>query len=135
MVDGNYSMKRAANAGLVDQRDFKSDYLISREEVNRFQFEVKGRRPKEREKETEEKSDDDEEDEPSIEGDAPWVGLDLPGDAADGQEKLTSCTKNWKAAEEKISALAIYEINGGFPMACRHGFIEVFVEIVRSGEL
>lgn len=120
-------MKRAANAGLVDQRVFKSDYLISREEVDQFQYEVKGR-AKDRD------PADCEEDE-NDEGDAPWVGLDTPGDAADGQDVETPCTKNWRAAQEKQSALVIYEINGGLPMACRHGMIEAFCEIVRSGEL
>jgi hypothetical protein len=40
-IDGNYSSKRAGNAGHVDQRQFNSDYLISREYVNRFADEVK----------------------------------------------------------------------------------------------
>lgn len=126
-------MKRAANAGLVDQRVFKSDYLISREEVNRFQYEVKGR-AKDQEAADCKEDENDDGDSPA-EGDAPWVGLGTPGDAADGQEVETPCTKNWRAAQEKQSALVIYEINGGFPMACRHGMIEAFSEIVRSGEL
>ena len=38
-------------------------------------------------------------------------------------------------AQEKQSALAIYDINGGLPIAYCHGFIEAFCEIVCSGEL
>lgn len=131
VVDGNYSYKRAANAGLVDQRIFEGDYVIPRAQVNKFQYEVKSR-AKERSAvaEGELESDDEE-----VVGDAPWVGLDAPGDSADGQEIETPCAKNWRAAQEKQSALAIYEINGGFPTACRHGLIEAFCEIVRSGEL
>lgn len=132
VVDGNYSYKRAANAGLVDQREFKSDYIIPREQVNRFQYEVKGRA---REGLAEECDEEIECQEEEVVGDSPWVGLDTPGYPADGQDIETPCAKNWRAAQEKQSALAIYDINGGLPMACRHGIIEVFCEIVRSGEL
>ena len=41
ITDGNYSYKCAANAGLIDNCIFKSDYLISQEQVNLFQYEVK----------------------------------------------------------------------------------------------
>lgn len=126
VCDGNYSYKRAANAGLVDQRVFPSDYVIPRDQVNKFQYEVKSRA---REAQDELGSDDEE-----IVGDSPWVGLDAPGDSA-GQEVETPCAKNWRAAQEKLTALAIYDINGGLPVACRHGLIEGFCEIVRSGEL
>lgn len=132
VVDGNYSAKRAANAGLVDQRIFKSDYLISRSEVNRFQDEVKSRA---KERAAEACEDDKDNADEEAEGDSPWVGLDRPGDPTDGQEVETPCTKNWRAAQEKQSALLIYETNGLLPMACRHGLIEAFCEIIRSGEL
>ena len=45
VVDGNYSSKRAANAGLVDTRLFNSDYLVLREYVNTFENEVKRKVP------------------------------------------------------------------------------------------
>lgn len=45
VFDGGYSTKRTANAGLVDTRDFKSSYLLSQQEVNQFQHEVKRRKP------------------------------------------------------------------------------------------
>lgn len=79
VIDGNYSSKRAANAGHVDHRSFKSDYLLSRDYVNQFQYEVKGRAAEDKEME------EGEEVEVADESDAPWVGLDTPGDAADGQ--------------------------------------------------
>lgn len=134
VVDGNYSSKRAANAGVADKREFPSDYLLSREHVNKFQYEVKGRPPP-KEKEGDSPNIEVEVEDSEEEGDAPRVGVDAPGDAADGEVSMTPCAKNWKAAEAKNSALAIYDINGKLPMACRHGLIEVFCEIVRSGEL
>lgn len=68
-------------------------------------------------------------------GDPPLIGLDNPRDPADGHDTETPCTKNWHATQEKQSALDIYDTNGGLPMACHHGIIEVFCEIVHSREL
>lgn len=42
-MDGNNSLKRFASAGTEDGRTFHSDYFLSREDVDRFAFEVKGR--------------------------------------------------------------------------------------------
>lgn len=39
-MDGNYSVKRVANAGLVDTKEFPSDYILPREYVDRFKDEV-----------------------------------------------------------------------------------------------
>lgn len=46
-MDGGFSAKRTANAGLVDQQKFHSTYLLSREYVNLFKDEVKKRKPPE----------------------------------------------------------------------------------------
>lgn len=43
--DGNYSLKRAANAGPVDQRNFSSTYNISCADVDVFKDEIKCRVP------------------------------------------------------------------------------------------
>lgn len=127
-MDGGYSTKQAANAGLVDKRPFESSYLLPRAYVNKFENEVKRRKPVEGAEELDEDSDD-----------APWEGVEeeVAGDAADGQKVPSPCAKNWKAsaAEGKQSTFDIYDITGIFPVACRHGLIEIFAEIVRSGEL
>ncbi len=47
-MDGNNSAKRVASAGLVDLADFHSDYFLSREEVDRYKDEVKGRKRQEK---------------------------------------------------------------------------------------
>lgn len=45
-MDGNNSAKRVASAGLVDSAEFESDYLLPREDVDRFKDEVPGRKRK-----------------------------------------------------------------------------------------
>lgn len=45
VMDGGFSAKRAANAGLVDQQKFYSTYHLSREYVEVFKDEVKKRPP------------------------------------------------------------------------------------------
>ncbi|KAI0083017.1 hypothetical protein BDY19DRAFT_981236 [Irpex rosettiformis] len=137
-MDGNNSAKRVASAGLVDFGQFDSDYFLSREEVDRFKDEVKGRKRKGNEAARGAQpagSDSEEEDE---EEDAPWVpDTSKPGDVTDGQTKATSCTENWKASAEEHhkKALNIYHQTGIFGSACRHHIIEKFCEMIRSGEL
>lgn len=43
VVDGNNSAKRFMSAALQDDRDFKSDYFLTREQVDVFKDEVKSR--------------------------------------------------------------------------------------------
>ncbi|KAH9849711.1 hypothetical protein C2E23DRAFT_736739 [Lenzites betulinus] len=115
-MDGNNSAKRVASAGAQDKRIFKSSYFLSREVVDQFKDEVK-KRP---------------------EDDAPWAPIgDEGGDVTDGQTRTTSCAEHWKAsaAENLKRALDIYETTGIFVSACRHGFIQIACEMVRSGEL
>ncbi|OCH88551.1 hypothetical protein OBBRIDRAFT_734191 [Obba rivulosa] len=115
-IDGNNSAKRVASAGAEDERCFDSDYFLSRDEVDRFQHEVK-RKP------TAKISTED--------------NHDISGDAPDGQERPSPCTERWKAsaAEHEKCALDIYESTGIFVCACRHGFIQKACEMIRSGEL
>ncbi|KAI0641354.1 hypothetical protein C8Q79DRAFT_919742, partial [Trametes meyenii] len=116
-MDGNNSAKRVASAGAQDRRTFKSNYFLSRDVVDRFKDE-------------------------EAEEDAPWAPTDRDakdegGDATDGQAKPTPCADNWKAsaAENLKRALDIYETTGIFVCVCRHGFIQIACEMVRSGEL
>ncbi|KAI0771436.1 hypothetical protein BC629DRAFT_1531885 [Irpex lacteus] len=81
-------------------------------------------------------SDSDSEDENTQ--DAPWVpDPTTQGDVTDGQEAVSSCTENWKASAEEHNkkALDIYHQTGIFGSACRHHIIEIFCEMIRSGEL
>ncbi|KAL6308620.1 hypothetical protein BKA93DRAFT_815267 [Sparassis latifolia] len=128
-MDGNNSAKRVANAGTADDRNFTSNYFLSRGQVDHFKDEVKQRKTKA--KPVSEQNEDD------IEEDAPWITEDAPGEATDGQERPTPCTERWKAsaAEHEKRALDIYDITGIFVSACRHGLIQKACEMVRSGEL
>jgi hypothetical protein len=47
-IDGNYSAKQAANANLVNTCQFNSDYLKSREYVDKFEDEVQRKTPENR---------------------------------------------------------------------------------------
>lgn len=42
-IDGGQTLKRSAVAGIADNRQFHSDYLIPDAEVDQFQYEVKRR--------------------------------------------------------------------------------------------
>lgn len=71
--------------------------------------------------------------------DAPWAGIEADddgGDPADGAEDLTPCAETWKAsaAANRKGAFKIYDIMGHFPVACHHGLVEAFCEIVWSGK-
>lgn len=69
--------------------------------------------------------------------DTPSASPDEPGDVTDSQAVRTVCASNWKAANgaNKKSAFEIYDTNGIFPVACRHGLVVAFAELVRSNEL
>ncbi|KAF8497296.1 hypothetical protein JB92DRAFT_3224434 [Gautieria morchelliformis] len=115
-MDGNMSLKHINGAGHTDERVFHSDYHILPSQVDRFKDDV-GQRPgkamasKNGIKTTINK--------------APLYGNDK-----------TLCTENWVAAnaiyEETVK---VFEQTGGFVCACRHGFVQTFVEMWKSGEL
>ncbi|PSS29557.1 hypothetical protein PHLCEN_2v2956 [Hermanssonia centrifuga] len=136
-MDGNNSAKRVMSAGVEDTARFDSDYFLSREQVDRFKDEVK-RRGRVKEMKPVEADASDVASESDDDDDAPWlVDSASPGDACDGQEKPTPCTKRWKAsaAEHEKTALNVYHQTGIFACACRHSFIVKVSEMVRSGEL
>ena len=89
ITDGNYSYKHAANAGLIDNHIFKSDYLISWEQVHLFQYEVKGWVKEwsvDAEIEHECKED-------NAMGDLSQEGPNNPSDSADGEVVESFCTR------------------------------------------
>ena len=93
VTDGNFSYKRAANAGLVNQQEFISNFIIPRQKVDWFQYKVKGR--------ARQGLTDGCDEEDRCNDEEPLVGLDSPGDPTDGQDVKTPCAKNWWAAQEK----------------------------------
>ena len=80
----------------------------------------------------------DPESEEDVEGD-PTDGAaanDVTGSAR--QKAIEACVRNWKAAAsdaQKKSMWEIFDETGIFAAACRHGFILIVVDMVRSGEL
>lgn len=133
-MDGNNSLKRVAPSGkrsLGDTRPFDSDYILSREFVDKFANEVKSRQKHPKGKQVapaEGESDDEEDDVPATEeGDLTNGGTEAP----------SACASHWKAAsaEERKRMWAIFLETGIFACACRHGLMLWIADMVRSGEL
>jgi hypothetical protein len=53
------------------------------------------------------------------------------------QDKGAGCDERWKNMKEDVTARAygMYDETGIFPVLCRHGFMLVIVDMVKSGEL
>jgi hypothetical protein len=64
-----------------------------------------------------------------MKGFEPGTGVDDPDD--DG------CDKRWANMKEDVTARAygMYDETGFFPCLCRHSFLLVAVDMVKSGEL
>ena len=122
-MDGNNLAKRLLSAGRADDRDFDSNYFLTREEVDHFKDEVKSCR-----KTTDEILEED---------DAPWIIQEKPKDQFKQNGRPAPCTDSWKASavEHQQTAKAIYDSTGIFPAACQHGIIIKACEMVQSGEL
>ncbi|KAJ7078299.1 hypothetical protein B0H15DRAFT_924811 [Mycena belliarum] len=123
-IDGNNSLKRfwrreredfqddgsaipGASKERVDRREPPGDYYLSREEVDRWAKE----------------------------------GLDemMKGFVADEEwvEDDDGCGERWQNMKEDVTARAygMYDETGFFPALCRHNFVLVAVDMVKSGEL
>jgi len=107
-MDGGNSAKRVDGSGHADERIFASDYHISSGAVDCFKDDVRNRSAARNQATTEMTGD----------------GVQPP------------CTDNWKAANTvQESSVKIFEQTGIFISACRHGIMETFCEMRRSGEL
>ncbi|KAI0059965.1 hypothetical protein BV25DRAFT_1808307, partial [Artomyces pyxidatus] len=116
-MDGCSSHKRLRGVGFSDTRNFKSDYFLTPEQVDKFADEVKSR-PSRLGKKAKSAEDADE-------------GLPISGNK-------TKCTENWRAENANNMGKGVAEVfdqTGVFLCACRHGVVEVVEEMVRSGEL
>ena len=139
--DGNNSLKRMLPVGgraAADTRLFTdSDYFLPRAFVDRYANEVTSRRTHRHREITTGDSDDE------SDTDTPPGSLDsTEGDATDGMQEgerreIDQCVKHWKAAasDEKKRSWAIFDENGIYASACRHGMVLWVADIVRSGEL
>ncbi|KZV89038.1 hypothetical protein EXIGLDRAFT_696173 [Exidia glandulosa HHB12029] len=113
-MDGNGALKRHENAGGADPRQFKSDYLLTAEQVDVFKDQVV--------KQTT----------PARKGD-----LVQGAEPGDGSDDPIPCVSNWKnlQPEHMKTSKTRFEQTGAFVSACRHGFILWWSEMIRSGEL
>ncbi|KAG8919151.1 hypothetical protein FRC02_001856 [Tulasnella sp. 418] len=148
-IDGNNSLKRFGNAGNADRRDFKSDYYLSREDVDSFTNEgVK--KPLQKGKRGRKDQVDDlgnEEDEADVDVEMRNVETQQSNDewntpAMDNVEKdledvISVCVERWKANadDSKKGMFGCFEESGIFAAFCRHGFLLALTDMVASGEL
>lgn len=140
-MDGGQSLRRVAmrEDRHEDPRTFASSYLISEEDVDKFKNDVK---PRPRKKKTNVRRISCSAEfilttiqEPN---ELPtWAADTEQAGAADGDTEGTTCTDRWQAAMSDIlkRMWAIYRESGIFLAACRHGFIWLILDMIRSGEL
>ncbi|KAI0346613.1 hypothetical protein BDW22DRAFT_1462444 [Trametopsis cervina] len=132
-MDGNNSLKRlattsdrvAADTRILDD----STYFVSRQFVDRYANEIRGRNVKGPAVKT---RDDNSSDEEVDDGEG---GTQVEGDPTDGLQQ--QCVDNWKSAakEESKRMWSIFDESGVFASACRHGLILWIMDMVKSGEL
>ncbi|KAF8510085.1 hypothetical protein JB92DRAFT_2728674, partial [Gautieria morchelliformis] len=115
-MDRNMFLKHINGAGHTDERVFHSDYHILPSQVDRFKDDVRQRPGKAMASKNGIKTTIKE---------APLYGNDE-----------TLCTENWAAANAiSEETVKVFEQTGGFVCACRHGFVQTFVEMRKGGEL
>ncbi|KAF8507268.1 hypothetical protein JB92DRAFT_2793630 [Gautieria morchelliformis] len=113
-LDGNNSLKRLARSGRQDiNKPFLSDYYLTVDQVDQFKDEVRKR--------------------PKAKGPTLWQ----EAEQVDTTYGDTTCTDRWKAANADAVKATYKEFDesGIFLSACRHGFIILIADMVRSGEL
>ena len=155
-LDGNNSLKRmrpandrqAASTRTLDD----TQYFLSRNDVDRFSKEVKGRQRKgpavrSGDEDASEQSDDDldldldldlePEGDPTDGATSETGSGDDGGVESDRAKAIKACTTNWKAAQaDEVKRMwDNFDESGIFASACRHGMVLVLADMVMSGEL
>jgi len=145
-MDGNNSLKRIRTIGQRQTADLRvftdSNYYIPMEEVETLANEVRGCESAKANAVTSDDPDDEWEDVPLADvADDDVVGGEITaGDPTDGDAQNAEthgCVHNWKAAQSdsKKKSWELFEENGIFASACRHGLILWIIDMVQSGEL
>ncbi|KAK7696630.1 hypothetical protein QCA50_001288 [Cerrena zonata] len=141
IYDGNDSLKRIAKVGdrqVADARVFTdTDYFLTREFVDQYANEVPRRQTKAPPVHANTDDEDDPEPDETAEPDDDPGGDPTDGSGQNDDETADPCVKNWKAAAEdsKKRSWGIFDENGLFASACRHGLILWLADMVKSGEL
>ncbi|KAI9449024.1 hypothetical protein HD554DRAFT_2044479 [Boletus coccyginus] len=119
-IDGNNSLKRwdTATYGMTpreDSRQPRLTYWLTNEEVDRFKYEVPARKTSE----TNERRDDDWEVNP------------------DANSDLFNCVDRWRNArsDQHKKTHSVFEETGIFVVSCRHRFVLLACDMIKSGEL
>ncbi|KAG1781182.1 hypothetical protein EV702DRAFT_1177492 [Suillus placidus] len=126
-IDGNNSVKRWASSSpnslpRDDSRRPRSDYWIGHDAVDKFKDEVRSRTPYDQALDKNDKVDD-------------WEDVrddhEVPGEA------VFHCTARWRNAgpEQRKKMFSVFDESGIFIAACRHRFVLVACNMIRSGEL
>ncbi|KAG1791821.1 uncharacterized protein HD556DRAFT_1240156 [Suillus plorans] len=117
-MDGNNSLKRwtsstADGTARKDSRRFRSDYWLDRSTVDRFKDEVRGQ--------THPTADIDN-----------WQDVEQTDTAPS-----FTCVDRWRNAgpEQRKRMFSVFDESGIFIAACRHRFILLACDMVKSGEL
>lgn len=66
-----------------------------------------------------------------------WADEDEPGDVSDGSPAVTVCIERWRNAgpDEQKKMWEMFVEAGIFLAVCRHSFLLVVCDMIRSGEL
>ncbi|KAG2743944.1 hypothetical protein P692DRAFT_201682439, partial [Suillus brevipes Sb2] len=118
-IDGNNSLKRWSSSmdgstARCDARKFRTDYWLDRPTVDRFKDDVRGRLNMTTH------NDDWNDAEPTNESVPPFT-----------------CVDRWRNAgpEQRKRMFAVFDESGIFIAACRHRFVLLACDMVKSGEL
>ncbi|KAJ7776444.1 hypothetical protein B0H16DRAFT_1659785 [Mycena metata] len=111
-VEADGSMAPGVSKELHDSRAPPGDYYLPREEVDKWAKE--GLEDLMRE----------------------FVPAESEGES-EGKDEGGGCTERWQNMKEDATARAygMYDETGIFPALCRHGFVLIIVDMVKSGEL
>ncbi|KAG8942064.1 hypothetical protein FRC03_003681 [Tulasnella sp. 419] len=151
-IDGNNSLKRFGNAGNAEKRRFKSDYYLSREDVDAFadagikKPPQKARRANRKQQVDDEPVNEEDEVDANVEihgtgensiNNSEWISRTMDNVQKDLEGVISVCVEHWKANadDSKKGMFGCFEESGIFAAFCRHGFLLVLTDMVASGEL
>ncbi|KAG8701352.1 hypothetical protein FRC09_005418 [Ceratobasidium sp. 395] len=148
--DGNDSVKRVANASVVDRHTFHHSYFLENDYVDRFENEVK-RSVKAKAGKGEASGSNLQNDTSTniaVERATGNAATDIPADESVTQHAASHCAgednddkpceqrwKNARADETSGKKLVVFDETGIFVVSCRHGTVVLVEDMRQSGEL
>ncbi|KAG8705240.1 hypothetical protein FRC08_001756 [Ceratobasidium sp. 394] len=136
--DGNNSLKRLANASVVDRRTLNGGYFLSPDYVDRFKDEVKNAKKATKQSKGTTQPTNSAGDNTESE-DCTASAASLQSDSAAGNEESQGvpCEMHWKntRVDDTGKRIVIFDETGIFAVACRHGTVIFVEDMQRSGEL